>query len=78
MRATVSCDDPGPIVLTGKSYSVIRFGSEPDDWPGYGATACPDCAVAPGGIHHFGCDIEQCPRCREQFITCDCVESDAS
>jgi hypothetical protein len=33
---------------------------------------CPDCDVAPGEIHEWGCDIEQCPYCGGQLISCDC------
>jgi len=33
---------------------------------------CPDCNVKTGGIHHPGCDQEECPRCHFQIISCDC------
>ena len=35
---------------------------------------CHDCGIknTPGNIHHFGCDIERCPRCDGQLISCDC------
>lgn len=33
---------------------------------------CHDCGVALGGIHHYGCDMEVCPRCGDQFAFCDC------
>lgn len=33
---------------------------------------CHDCGIAPGGFHHPGCDIEICPRCKGQLISCDC------
>lgn len=36
------------------------------------AARCHDCGVAPGGIHHLGCDCERCPNCRGQLISCDC------
>lgn len=37
---------------------------------------CPDCGVAPGKEHLNGCDIEQCPRCGWQLISC-CCNTDA-
>lgn len=33
---------------------------------------CGDCGVQPGGLHHPGCDLQRCPRCRGQLLTCDC------
>lgn len=31
---------------------------------------CGDCGARRGGLHHFGCDMERCPRCRWQLISC--------
>jgi hypothetical protein len=33
---------------------------------------CHDCDVLPGGFHHRGCDMEECPRCGHQLLSCDC------
>ncbi len=41
---------------------------------------CGDCGTEPGGHHHLGCDLEPCPRCRGQLISCGCswVDDDTS
>ena len=33
---------------------------------------CHDCDVIEGGLHEPGCDMESCPFCGEQLITCNC------
>ena len=33
---------------------------------------CGDCRVAHGGVHHHGCDVEECPNCGCQMVTCGC------
>lgn len=34
---------------------------------------CGDCGAEPGAFHVPGCDVERCPRCGDQSISCDCV-----
>ncbi|KKN08742.1 hypothetical protein LCGC14_1053630 [marine sediment metagenome] len=37
---------------------------------------CHDCNIKRGGIHHPGCDMEICPRCSGQLISCGCLDKE--
>jgi hypothetical protein len=50
----------------------IPFGTEVNAI-GKNAENCPDCLVPCSALHHPGCDIEQCPRCNGQAVTCGCA-----
>jgi hypothetical protein len=34
---------------------------------------CHDCGAKEGELHQTGCDMERCPFCGGQLISCDCV-----
>ena len=34
---------------------------------------CHDCGVSEGEIHQFGCDMEKCPLCGWQLLSCNCI-----
>ncbi|KKL97001.1 hypothetical protein LCGC14_1838840 [marine sediment metagenome] len=37
------------------------------------SNGCHDCNVQIGARHHHNCDMERCPKCGNQLISCDCV-----
>ena len=64
-------------VMQGVSYLRIRYGQETvwsQDGPWSPPHRCRDCCVKIGGLHHEHCVVEQCPRCGEQRVGCDCGE----
>jgi hypothetical protein len=62
-------DDPEDIHDLVKTDNLY---DDPEDLHDLMTTGfCHDCSVPYGNTHHVGCDIERCPICRDQFISCD-------
>lgn len=66
-----------PVKAGGGELEPVRYGSEKREasWGPSAASLgmrCHDCNVEPGGLHHPGCDGEQCPACGGQVISCGC------
>lgn len=59
------------VFCEGKKYRRLRFGDEGWGEPG---ERCSDCGALYGHDHHWGCDVEQCPRCGGQMLGCDCED----
>jgi len=75
------CKDCGQEMLTADSCTkehltlgcaVVHRNTEYFDC----GVRCHDCGIvnAKGNIHHLGCDVERCPICRRQLISCGCWE----
>ena len=61
-------------VHDGKAVAAIKYGSEDYDFPVSKNSVCHDCNARPGEYHHIGCDMEQCPVCGGQLLSCECFE----
>jgi hypothetical protein len=57
--------------VNGRRFELAPFGSEEGMWS-FKSSTCGDCGVKWGGRHHPGCDIQRCPRCGGQLMTCGC------
>ena len=56
--------------VEGCHVEMIAYGAEPG---GHAfRLRCGDCGAARGGHHHPGCDVQRCPLCRGQMMTCNC------
>lgn len=56
------------LVLRGERFERSRQVRQPRGRNG----RCGDCGIRKDGFHHLGCDLEQCPRCRGQLLSCGC------
>lgn len=50
--------------VAGKTYNRIKHTDA--------AYPCHDCGAKAGQFHHWGCDMERCPKCGHQLLSCDC------
>ncbi len=76
MQHGTSCTD-APIRAHGTDHDPIRWGDEREEVWWDRTARCGDCGVRRGGVHHHGCDLEQCPACDGQLISCGCLDDEA-
>ena len=62
-------------MLDGKPVPRIRYADVQDDWKA-DSIPCHDCRVIKGEFHVPTCDVEECPVCHGQLLSCDCPFDD--
>lgn len=72
----MECESCGQEMKDQVSCTLQVYSDTPDvprlPYPEDSDGNCHDCLTPPGGLHHPGCDMERCPRCHGQLITCRC------
>jgi hypothetical protein len=73
----IGCDECGIAMVAGndgckKLFALDGAGNKVRRISHKGELYCPECKVKPGGTHHLGCVIENCPMCGKQFLSCEC------
>lgn len=69
MKGSNSCDKPYLEIDGKKRKRDTKVRSK--------SANCHDCSIEnkEGNIHHLLCDMEICPKCGGQLITCGCKKS---
>jgi hypothetical protein len=57
--------------IGGELFARIEYGAECFGWR-IATTPCYDCGVTEGLLHIPSCDVEECPNCHTQLLSCDC------
>ena len=60
------------VCCNGKFCDRVKFGFETNRDSHVSEKQCNICNAGRGQYHHWGCDAEQCPLCRELINNCDC------
>ena len=68
MRTARTCT-VGVFHVAGRPITMVAFGRE--QWRPK-PSRCGDCGVARDGWHHPGCDLQECPVCAGQMLSCGC------
>lgn len=71
MHTARTCKANPGVDIDGQHYDPIPYEPLPE-LKKIKNLRCHDCGIKPRGIHHQGCDMERCPKCEGQLISCNC------
>jgi|PlaIllAssembly_1097288.scaffolds.fasta_scaffold534124_2 hypothetical protein len=60
--------------LNGRVVTRVSYGREEEDQGALRGLACADCGVVREQLHVLGCEMEQCPICAGQLVSCGCLD----
>lgn len=68
-----AAQDIKSVSIAGVLYERIPFGSEKNRQT-KGLANCGDCGTLQEQLHVPDCDVEQCPKCFQHLLSCDCLD----
>ncbi len=60
------------LYIDGVRYKRLAWGQESSFPSDLADKPCHDCGAIRGQYHSLLCDMERCPKCGEQEMSCDC------
>lgn len=67
MQVAAGCSEGTVSFPSGESWARVPVRTGP-------GRRCLGCNALCGGFHQLGCDMEKCPKCGGQLLSCGCLD----